>query len=113
MRQPRTLAYEAALAAAFSLLAACGGREAPAPHYESAAVTRGDLKVTVEASGTIEPVATVEVKSKASGEILELTSETGDTVEAGRLLVRIDPRTPQNLVDQAQAETLVGVYQAR
>ena len=85
-------------------LAACGQDATPPPRYETAAVTRGDLKVTVEASGTIEPVATVEVKSKASGEILELTSEIGDTVEAGKLLVRIDRRTPKNLVDQAQAE---------
>ena len=87
------------------ILAACGEGAPPPPHYETAAVTRGDLKVTVEASGTIEPVATVEVKSKASGEILELTSEIGDTVEAGKLLVRIDRRTPKDhLVDQAQAE---------
>ena len=60
--------------------------------------------MTVEASGTIEPIADVEVKSKASGEILALEAEIGDTVEAGTLLVRIDPRTPRNLVDQAQAE---------
>jgi HlyD family secretion protein len=89
---------------ALALLAACGGDGAPAPRYETAAATRGDIEVTVEASGTIEPVADVEVKSKASGEILELTAEIGDTVEAGRLLVRIDPRTPRNLVEQAQAE---------
>ncbi len=87
-----------------ALLTACGGGETAAPEYESAAVTRGDIEVTVEASGTIEPIADVEVKSKASGEILALDAEIGDTVEAGALLVRIDPRTPRNLVDQAQAE---------
>ena len=91
-------------AALLALLAACGGGEPAAPDYESAAVTRGDIEVTVEASGTIEPIADVEVKSKASGEILALDAEIGDTVEAGTLLVRIDPRTPRNLVDQAQAE---------
>ncbi len=94
----------AALAACAFLAAACGGREATGPRYESAKVTRGDLRVTVEASGTIEPVADVEVKSKASGEILALNAEIGDTVEAGKLLVSIDRRTPKNLVDQAQAE---------
>jgi HlyD family secretion protein len=91
-------------AALLALVAACGDPGAPAPRYESATVTRGDLAVTVEASGVIEPVATVEVKSKASGEILELGAETGDSVKSGQLLVRIDPRTPQNRVDQAQAE---------
>jgi HlyD family secretion protein len=96
----------AALAVAMyaTFLAACGSGEPPAPDYESTAVTRGDLVVTVEASGTIEPIADVEVKSKASGEILALQAEIGDAVEAGTLLVRIDPRTPKNLVDQAQAE---------
>jgi HlyD family secretion protein len=103
MRPPR-FPRDGAIAATLALLAACGAREAPAPHYESAAVTRGDLAVTVEASGTIEPVATLQVKSKASGEILALNADIGDTVKEGDLLVRIDPRTPKNLVDQAQAE---------
>lgn len=94
-------------AAAFALaalLASCGDGAITGPQYETATVQRGDLRVTVEASGTIEPVASVEVKSKASGEILELTAEIGDTAEAGQLLVRIDPRTPGNLVAQAEAE---------
>src|SRR5262245_11249115 len=95
------------------LAAGCGGGEAAAPRYETAAVERGDLSVTVEASGSIEPVADVEVKSKASGEILELNAEIGDTVEAGRLLVRIDPRTPKNLVDQAQAELNAALQRER
>jgi HlyD family secretion protein len=103
MRRPSHPA-PAAAAAVLALLAACGGEKAAPQRYETAAVARGDLDVTVEASGTIEPVATVEVKSKASGEILELNAEIGDTVQAGKLLVRIDPRTPRNLVDQAQAE---------
>lgn len=94
----------AALAALVVLVASCGGEREPAPQYESATVVRGDLSVTVEASGTIEPVSTVEVKSKASGEILELGAEIGDAVKAGQMLVRIDPRTPRNLVDQSQAE---------
>ncbi len=104
MRLPEAFIRVGGLAAIAALLAACGGGVPPSPAYESAAVTRGDLAVTVEASGTIEPVAAVEVKSKASGEILELLAEIGDTVEAGKLLVRIDPRTPKNLVDQAEAE---------
>ncbi len=78
--------------------------EIPARGAWAAVVSRGDLAVTVEASGVIEPVATVEVKSKASGEFLELGAETGDGVKGGQVLVRLDPRTPQNRVDQAQAE---------
>lgn len=103
----------AAAVAALALAAGCGGGGAPAPSYESATVTRGQLSVTVEASGTIEPVSTVEVKSKASGEILELGAEIGDTVKAGQLLVRIDPRTPRNLVDQSQAELNAALQRER
>ena len=113
MRRPECFTLGAGLAAAALLLTACGDGAAPAPAWESATVTRGDLAVTVEASGTIEPVAAVEVKSKASGEILELGAEIGDTVEAGKLLVRIDPRTPKNLVDQAEAELNAALQRER
>jgi HlyD family secretion protein len=93
-----------AASAALALLAGCGGGEPETPRFDTATVERRDLSVSVEAAGTIEPVADVEVKSKASGEILEVAAEIGDTVEAGQLLVRIDPRTPRNLVAQAEAE---------
>ncbi len=71
--------------------------------FEAAGVVRGDIRVAVEAAGGIEPVTTVEVKSKASGEILELHVDTGDTVESGTLLARIDQRMLKNSLDQAKA----------
>ena len=71
--------------------------------FEAAGVVRGDIRVAVEAAGGIEPVTTVEVKSKASGEILELNADTGDTIEAGTLLARIDQRMLKNSLDQAKA----------
>ncbi|MEX2150108.1 MAG: efflux RND transporter periplasmic adaptor subunit [Steroidobacteraceae bacterium] len=101
---PHSRRPAAAVVVALMALASCGDGAAPAPQYETAAVRRGDISVVVEASGTIEPISSVEVKSKASGEILELGAEIGDTVDSGRLLVRIDPRTPRNLVAQADAE---------
>ena len=85
-------------------LAACGGSAPAAPDYGIAAVERGAIAVVVEASGVIEPVSTVEVKSKASGEILGLGADIGDTVATGHLLVRVDPRTPRNRVAQMEAE---------
>lgn len=97
------------LAAALSLLVlgACGpgGGVPPASEYETAQAERRSLVLTVEASGVIEPVRTVEIKSKASGEILELGADTGDAVQQGALLVRIDPRTPRNRFDQAVAQS--------
>jgi len=75
--------------------------------HEFAQVERRDLEVRAEASGTIEPIRTVEVKSKASGEILALPVETGDIVRRGALLAEIDPRDVKNALEQAQADSAV------
>ena len=95
-----------ALALITFLLAACGQGQPPAAdlRYDTATVEKRPLLLTVEAAGVIEPIETVEIKSKASGEILELAADTGDTVKAGAILARIDPRTPRNRLDQAAAE---------
>jgi HlyD family secretion protein len=85
------------------LLAGACAQEQAAPLYEKVAVTRQDIAVTVAAAGAVEPVRTVEVKSKASGEIIEMPVETGDLVRAGQLLARIDPRVQRNTLSQAQA----------
>jgi HlyD family secretion protein len=59
--------------------------------------------VSASASGAIEPVLTVDVKSKASGEIIGMNVQTGDDVKADQLLASIDPRIPRNNLAQAQA----------
>lgn len=63
-----------------------------------------DLEIVAEAPGEVEPIRTVEVKSKASGEVLVVHVETGDVVEQGTLLAEIDPRDVQNALDQAEAD---------
>jgi HlyD family secretion protein len=95
---------------AIALLAACK-KEAPPPPYQALPVERRDIVVSAQASGAVQPDTTVEVKSKASGEILELAVETGQTVKRGDLMVRVDPRIPRNAVAQAQAD--LEVAQAR
>jgi HlyD family secretion protein len=103
----RTL-LTAALAAALG--AACG-EEAPAPMYEKVPVVRRDIVVAASATGAIEPVLTVDVKSKASGEITEMRVETGDDVRAGQLLVVVDERQPRSNLAQAQANLEVAQAQ--
>ena len=98
------------LLAALLLLAACK-KEAPAPVYEAVTIGKRDIIVTAQAAGAINPDTIVEVKSRASGEITELTVETGTLVRRGALLARIDRRVPQNRVSQAQAAA--DVAQAR
>ena len=99
----RTLAL--AMAAALSALAVAGCEQPePPPLYDSGPVIRRDIVVAVEAAGVIEPSLTVEVKSKASGEILGIDGETGDRIDQGTLLVQIDKRSPRNQLAQAEAE---------
>lgn len=70
----------------------------------TATVERQTIVSSVEATGTIEPIRIIEVKSQAGGEILELPVELGDYVEQGTLLVRIDPRDVRNAFEQATAD---------
>jgi HlyD family secretion protein len=86
------------------LLIACSEDENDAPLYSAATVERRSIEVSVDSSGVVEPLAVVEVKSKASGEVLELLIDIGDYVEEGALLVGIDPRTVRNRLAQAEAE---------
>jgi HlyD family secretion protein len=71
--------------------------------YQAVPVERRDINVSALASGTLQPDTTVEVKSKASGEILQLSAETGQLVKRGSQLVLVDPRNARNLLAQAQA----------
>lgn len=76
-------------------------------------VQRRNLVLRAEASGQVEPIRTVEVKSKAGGEILRVHVETGDYVEAGTLLAEVDPRDVQNALDQAEADLASAQVQLR
>ena len=102
-----SLSLSAILTAA--LPAACGGNgdEDAAAEFQTARVVRQTLVSSVQATGTIEPVRVIDVKSQASGEILEMPVELGDAVEKGALLVRIDPRDVRNAHEQSQADLVV------
>jgi HlyD family secretion protein len=91
-------------------LAACHKAQ-PAPLYEKVPVEHRDIVVTASASGAIQPILTLSVKSKASGEILDMPVQTGDDVKKGQLLARIDPRIPRN--DLTQAEAALAVAKAQ
>ncbi len=99
MTRTRTAAALALIAA----MAAC--KKAPPPvAYQAVPVERRDIIVSAQAAGAIQPDTTVEVKSKASGEVLQMLAETGQEVKQGDLLVRIDPRIPNNNLSQARAD---------
>ena len=92
------------LGAALLVAAAACAKKQQAPTVQTALVTRRDIIVDAQANGTIEPIAVIEVKSKASGVITRMPVETGTRVRPGDLLVQIDTRDVQNRFDQAQAQ---------
>jgi HlyD family secretion protein len=71
-----------------------------------AAVERGDLARSVVATGKIEPLAKVEIKSKASGIVQKIYHDYGDTVKQGQVLVDLDKEQLQASVNEAQASLL-------
>jgi HlyD family secretion protein len=78
------------------------------PFYERmVTVERGDLEVLVSANGVVEPINRVEIKSKASGQIEQMTVEEGDVIRRGGLIARLDQSVARNELEQARADMMV------
>jgi HlyD family secretion protein len=71
-----------------------------------AKVEKGDLAKSVVATGKVEPITKVEVKSKASGIVKKLHVEYGDRVKQGQLLAQLDKIEIQAQVEQSRAALL-------
>jgi len=69
-----------------------------------AKVEKGDLAKSVVATGKIEPITKVEIKSKASGIVKKLYVDYGDKVTKGQVLAELDKEEIQARVDQARAQ---------
>jgi HlyD family secretion protein len=75
-----------------------------APTYRFAKVERGPLTAAVAASGTLNPVVSVQVGTQVSGQIKELFVDFNSPVKAGQLIARIDPETFEYRVRQNEAD---------
>src|SRR5262245_379055 len=71
-----------------------------------ATVARGDLARSVVATGKIQPLAKVEVKSKASGIVKQLMVHYGDHVKQGQVLAELDKEELQARVREARASLM-------
>ena len=91
------------LGAALLIAVAACTKKQQAPTVQTAMVTRRDIIIDAQANGVIEPIAIIEVKSKASGVITKMPVETGTRVNPGDLIVQIDTRDVQNKYDQMKA----------
>lgn len=61
------------------------------PRYESVAVSRGELRVTVTATGTLQALGAVEVGSEVSGRVQSVLVDYNEQVKKGQVLAEIDP----------------------
>ncbi len=68
-----------------------------------AKVEKGDLAKSVVATGKVEPIVKVEVKSKASGIVKKLLVDYGDRVKKDQLLVQLDKQEIEAQVEQSRA----------
>jgi HlyD family secretion protein len=71
--------------------------------YKTSVVARGDVSISVSATGTVNPVNQVTVGSQVSGTLDKVYVDFNDHVTAGQLLAKIDPRNYGSALKQAQA----------
>ncbi len=74
----------------------------------SAKVERGDVVSSVSATGVLEALTTVNVKSNVGGRVDRLTVDVGSIVKKGQLLAKIDPTDTVTQYDQATADYNAG-----
>ncbi len=79
------------------------GKETP-PEYETAVVSKGDVRKVVKASGVVNPLTKVEIGSQISGTISKLNVDFNSKVKAGDVLCELDPATYEAAHLQAEAE---------
>jgi len=75
----------------------------PPSQYRSTVVDRGAINQTVTATGTINPVALINVGSQVSGTVAELNADFNDRVKKGQVLLKLEPTIFNAQVRQAEA----------
>jgi HlyD family secretion protein len=88
----------------FAALLACQGRGKKDEQYKTEKVDRGNITMTVTATGTLSAVTTVQVGSQVSGVISRLYADFNSHVTKGQLLAELDPTPFQAQVEQRQAD---------
>jgi HlyD family secretion protein len=92
-----------------AIISACHRAPEKPAALPSAVAARRDIVVRVQATGTLEPIDLVAIRSKASGLVQKMPVEIGSDVKAGDLIVQIDPRDVKNEFDGAVADDVASV----
>ena len=74
------------------------------PRFRTATVDEGPISQVVLATGTLQPVITVNVGTQVSGTVLERLADFNDHVKKGQVLLRLDPAALQARLRQARAQ---------
>ena len=74
--------------------------------FKTAPVTRGNLRATVTATGTLNAVTTVLVGTQVSGTVKQIYADFNSSVKKGQLIAEIDPATFQAQVEQQRANLM-------
>ena len=87
-----------------TVLLACKGGGKKDQQYKTEKTDRGNVTMTVTATGTLSAVTTVQVGSQVSGVIARLYADFNSTVKKGQMLAELDPTPFQAQVEQRQAD---------
>ena len=79
------------------------GSPSPSVRFRTVPVDRGPIKAIVTATGTVNPVISVQVGSQVTGKIKSLYADYNSVVVAGQVIAQIDPATFKARVNQARA----------
>ena len=75
-------------------------------HYRTDTAADGDVTDAVEASGVVQPLTLVDVKSRAGGRLIRLAVDVGTPVRPGTLIARIDPSDTLSAYNQSAADLI-------
>lgn len=92
-----------AVVGAYAWLHQRAASRVPADPYDVAIVDRGPIRALVTATGTVNPIKTVQVGTQVSGTIQALGADFNSEVSQGQTVAQIDPRLFEAAVHQAQA----------
>jgi len=92
------------------------GQGGSAVRYVTSAATRGDLTVTVSATGTLQPTNQVDVGSELSGIVVKVMVEDNDAVKAGQVIAQLDTAKLKDAIASSRASldsARAGVLEAK
>jgi multidrug efflux system membrane fusion protein len=80
--------------------------QSPAQPVGVAPVTNGNIRITINALGTVTPIATVTVVTQINGQLIEVGFNEGQHVKKGDFLAQIDPRPYETAKEQAEGQLM-------